>query len=531
MDDANRAVWRWCALAGLVLAATTAAGDVKKDKDDEEDLSADPLGALEYSFAPAQPMAAMDCMGATPGGAQDIGYARDRVRAGEIPHPNTFTPEGLFSEHDLPLASSGRCRELLCVGGEAVPARLLAQPEVRYLAQLGFESGLSAASFRRPPLNLVAVVDTSGSMSGTPLETVRQSLEQVARQLGEGDQLAIVRYSDAVVEVLPPTPAGRRVSIRRAIASLASSGSTFMEAGLELGFRIARLSAARFDGTTRVMLFTDERPNVGRVDAGSFMAMARDASERGIGMTTIGVSTHFGAELATAVSSVRGGNLFFFPDTAEMRRVFTEELDTMVTELAHELVLEVRPARGLRLAGVYGIPGEALEWTGDGGIRLEIETVFVSRRKGAIFLAFAPDVAHGLPSSRLSAGDRLGRLSLAYREVSGARKRDALWLELERPDRASPGLRRGSLLVDEVTALKRATELHHERNDQEGAYQLVHALAGRFRSHRDAALEAERTLVFALERTLARASGHAGEPTLSRAVDPVSGLPGMRSSP
>jgi hypothetical protein len=60
-------------------------------------------------------------MGATPGGAQDITFFRDRVLAGEVPHPNTFTPEGLFSEHDLPLRAGPPCPQLLCVAGEAVP--------------------------------------------------------------------------------------------------------------------------------------------------------------------------------------------------------------------------------------------------------------------------------------------------------------------------------------------------------------------------------------------------------------------------
>src|ERR1051326_8714791 len=42
-------------------------------------------------------------LGATPGGAKDIRFFRSGAARGEIPHPNTFTPEGLFSEHDLPL--------------------------------------------------------------------------------------------------------------------------------------------------------------------------------------------------------------------------------------------------------------------------------------------------------------------------------------------------------------------------------------------------------------------------------------------
>src|SRR6185295_7385471 len=91
--------------------------------------------------SPSMPFAA-DKMGATPGGAQDINFAREQIRAGQVPHPNTFTPEGLFSEHDLPLDTGRRCNQLICLTAAAVPVDLLAQPEARTLAQLGFSSDL-----------------------------------------------------------------------------------------------------------------------------------------------------------------------------------------------------------------------------------------------------------------------------------------------------------------------------------------------------------------------------------------------------
>lgn len=465
-------------------------------------------------------------MGATPGGAQDIQYFRDRVKNGEIPHPNTFTPEGLFSEHDLPLAAGRACDQLLCTAGEATAATLLAQPEVQYLAQLGFSSGLDPRTFRRAPLNLVAVIDKSGSMSGQPLELVRESLYRVLDQLGPDDRLSIVLYGDRAHVHLSPTPARDKAAISARIAAIESAGSTAMEEGLRVGYELARTSARGFKGTTRVMLFTDERPNVGATDARSFMGMARDASRGGIGLTTVGVGVQFGAELATAISSVRGGNLFFFPDAARMTKVFREDFDTMVTELAHELKLEVKPAAGLKIAGVYGIPGKAIEWAPGGAIRLAVETIFLSRKKGAIYVAFAPADPH-LPAPRVAAERPIGQVGLAYLEAAGAQPRtSAVDLVYKTGSTASVGLVRGARLVDQATALAGAAALHHEKNDQEGAYQLVHALAGLYRQDRDPELADERTLVFALERTLAKLSGHAGEPAPQpRPVDRVSGLP------
>ncbi|MEL6178503.1 MAG: VWA domain-containing protein [Myxococcota bacterium] len=463
-------------------------------------------------------------LGATPGGAQDIAFFRDAVQREQVPLPQVFTAEGLFSEHDLPVAASIPCHQLLCVTGTSMEARLLVQPEVRYLAQLGFASGLSEKTFTRTPLHLVAVVDKSGSMGGR-VDLVKQSLRAVVDQLGPDDQLTIVLYGDRSHVHLKPTrvTALLRGPILTAIDAIAIAGSTNMESGLALGFEVARASSPQFSGQTRVMLFTDERPNVGRTDASSFMSMARAASNDGIGMTTIGVGVQFGAELATQISSVRGGNLFFFSDSTRMTQVFQDEFDTMVTELAWDLNLLLKPIPGYRIAGVYGVPGDLLRWDKGGSIALSVETIFLSRRRGAIYIAVAPDSDH-LPRAALVPGKPTVLVHLDYQSVDRQRHQQAMGLDLVAANQAGAGLQRGVMLVNQVTALKKATTLHHHDNDQDQAYRWVHALAQLYRANTDPELDPERSLVFALEATLAKLAGYEGEHR-PKTLDPISGLP------
>lgn len=515
-----RARWKW------TMAAVLACGTVwaTPPDDDDEPAAVAPkvysFDALQVEGALMSPSASMAELGATPGGAQDIGHARDRIAAGEVPHANTFTPEGLFSEHDLPLSTGRACARTLCLDGAATRADLIAQPEVRSLAQLAFASGLDPKTWRRRPVNLVAVVDKSGSMSGSPLETVRASLHALVEQLGPRDQLSIVLYGDRAHVHLKPTSLTEAGRIRGAIDRIASAGSTAMEAGLSVGFDLAQRSADGFEGGTRVMLFTDERPNVGATHAGSFMAMARDASRRGVGLTTVGVGTHFGAELAGRISSVRGGNLFFFPDPGAMAKTFGEALDTMLTELAFDLRLTVTPAAGQRIVGLYGIPGDLVKRTKNGGFELGIETVFLSRKRGAIYLAFAPEPG-ALPTE-----GALGHAAVSYETPDGVRHTDrvafAPWTRGPLP----LGLARGVLLVDEVTTLKQAARLHLEHNDQEGAWRLVRTVRARIAHSGVPGMAPELETLTHLEHTLARLSGHHGEPGGAFvARDPVSGLP------
>ncbi len=512
---------RRLSLLALVSLATSLAYAADRGDDDEEAHPAPAAPAYRMKTEIAfDAMSVAAEMGVTVGGAQDIGYFRERVAAGEVPHPNVLTAEGLFGEHDLPIQGRSRCDALMCPVGEATPARLVVGDDTRWIAQLGFDSGIDPATWRRAPVNLVAVVDVSGSMSGAPIEAVKASLREVVSHLGPDDQVSIVVYGSDVRTHLPPTPASRSADLLRGVNSMAINGSTNMEAGLIHGFALAREAARRFDGTSRVMLFTDERPNTGRTDAQSFMGLAQAASHAGVGMTTIGVGAHFGAELASQISAVRGGNLFFFPDAAKMRETFRDELDTMVSELAYDLELVVTPAPGTRITGLWGIPGDAVQWTPDGRLRMQVQTLFLSRDEGAIYFGFGP--SGSVPPTRLA---RVGEVSMAYTLRDGTRPHASVDLDVTAAPQ--PGLVRGALLVDTFTAIRAATALHHERNDQEGAWRLMDSLAQRYATVVDPSLSADRALVSTLTERFARLSGRLGEAPAAGGVarHAISGLP------
>lgn len=524
-------------VSGVLLASVCLAGAPERDKDRDKDAPAapPPVTRPHYNFegefsAPrmhrmmAPSPAAAGKMGATPGGAQDISYARDRIQAGEVPHPSTFTPEGLFSEHDLPLETGRKCTQTLCLDAAATGVELAALPEARWLGQLGFSSGIDAKTWRREPVNLVTVIDKSGSMSGQPIDTVKASLHQIVDQLNPGDQLAIVLYgSTAHVHLQSTAMSGAdRKALHAAVDQIRIDGSTAMEEGLKVAYKVAQDGAAHFKGRTRVMLFTDERPNVGATEAASFMGMARAASKSGIGLTTIGVGVQFGAELATAISSVRGGNLFFFSSVPEMTDKFKKDFDTMLTELAYDLKLRVWPQKGVKIVGLFGLPGELVKRTPDGGLEMTVETIFLSKERGGIYFAFAPESGGALPPDPKSA---MALASLDYVDHAQKRFQDSVSFAPWQGGNLPLGLSRGRLLVEEITTLKRAAELHLTKNDQEGAYRLVHALRRRFEQNAALKLDKELKTIARLDETLTKLSGHKGEPQAAVAREPVSGLP------
>jgi Ca-activated chloride channel homolog len=448
------------------------------------------------------------------GGAQDIKFFRGEVEFERIPHPNDLTAEGLMSEHDIVFASAEPCRQLFCVTGEATKADLIAVPHARHLAGIGFATDIDEKTWRRDPVNLIAVVDKSGSMDGTPLELVRKSLAVMARQLKPSDQLTIVLYGDESHVHLQTTRADRAgvARILESIGAIASAGSTSMEAGLRLGYDIAHTTAPAFAGRTRLILFTDERPNTDATDAESFMGMAEAASRNGVGLTTVGVGVQFNAELATRIGSVRGGNLYFLRHEEDVRELFTGQLDYMVSELAHDLRLTITPAAGLKVSGVYGVPGQLLGWQNGNQIQITLPTVFLDNRGGALFVALAPESADAFLPERPPTASLL-EVEVTYLPLKGGGSQRHSVSIGARPEGPSQGMRLGHLLIDEFAVLHEATSAHYLRNDRETAYQLVSRFKQRLDASTLAGLDEEKKLLDSLHTRIAFLSGHGGTET------------------
>ncbi len=448
------------------------------------------------------------------GGAQDIQHFRaTALSASTLPRPESLTVEGLLGEHDLTLPAGDTCAQLFCLNVQTMAANLPTRPDDLLFVGMAFDSNIDAASWKREPLSIMAVVDRSGSMTGAPIANVKAALHQMVDELAPRDRLGIVIYgTNSNVHLAPVTVQGNREAMHAAIDGIAIDGSTSMEAGLTLGYQAAFAEAEQFGGKVRMMLFTDEQPNTGRTDAGSFMAMAQDASKRGVGLTTIGVGVQYNGALATKVSSVRGGNLFFIAGPDKGAELMKSEFRNMVSEVAHDLVMTLVPHAGYRISGVFGVPDGLMSEGKDGAIAITVPTAFLSSNGGGIYASLGKAEARAhLPATPLSDGAPLMDVSLSYvSALDGSRHGDRL--SIGAPTTApAANLRLAQVLVDQYLVLDAATRAFHRDGNPKQAFALLDGLNTRLAGADYADLKAERELVDTMRGKAALYAGYGGE--------------------
>jgi Ca-activated chloride channel family protein len=385
------------------------------------------------------------------GGAQDIGAFRAILDAGGIPGESTLDANGFFSEHysELPPAD---CGDPLCLVGMIAVGSDWVRRADQAVLQVSLSTPVDPSELERKPLNLVVVVDTSGSMAeDSRIGYAREGLHALVDELDEGDRLALVTYSDEVeVRATLGEPSGA-AALHETIDSLEADGGTNLHDGLERGFQLG-LEAFDPERQNRVILVSDGLATVGVLDDGAIQAMADGYLSDGIGLTTVGVGLDFNVELMRGLSERGAGSFYFLEDAASIAEVFREELDAFVTPLALDVDIEVTAETGWEIGDVVGTQ----YWTGSprsGGV--ELPAVFVASREsdqpgeygrrgagGALFVSMVPTRGDVWDPS-----DALAALRLRYR-VPG-----------------EDGLRESSLLVDsrpEPNASNEEVYLAHE---------------------------------------------------------------------
>ncbi|MET0403657.1 MAG: VWA domain-containing protein, partial [Cystobacter sp.] len=348
--------------------------------------------------------------GATPGGVKDMQLARKKIAGGQVPLPDDFVAEGLFSEHDLPLEGPA-CEQVLCLNTASAIAPLPGTERQAVFVQVGFSSNVDPATFRRKPLDAALVIDHSGSMSGEPMESVKEAARRLVGKLEERDTFSLVIFDDVAETLVEQTPVTDRAALLRAIDTIQADNSTCIECGLKKGYAQLSTRPEEPSRARRLFLFTDAMPNVGSTGQGEFMNLVREASTRGQDLTVFGVNLAFNQQLITNISSVRGASSFYLSNAERTRTVFDEDFDYLVTPLAYDLKMELSPAGGYKLEAVYGLPGVK---PGDAQARLEVATVFLSRNRGAI-LARLSRVGEEVPP-----GQSLASGALSFQPTTGS---------------------------------------------------------------------------------------------------------------
>lgn len=207
-------------------------------------------------------------------------------------------------------------------------------------------------------VDLVIVLDQSGSMAGQKIEYARQAILDLLNRLSEQDRIAIIGYADEVQHYsqLDFVTAANRERFAATILSIAARGSTNLGAGLQAGINML-LENRRGGVLGKVILISDGLANRGITDLQSLGNVASIAAEETMMISTVGVGNDFNPQLMSALASRGAGNFYYLQQAESFAELFEKEFRYAKTVAAYGIEISVPLPEGVTLqkAAVYPV--------------------------------------------------------------------------------------------------------------------------------------------------------------------------------
>ena len=266
-------------------------------------------------------------LGFSVGGAKDANNFYENIKHGYLPKLNSITYEGVFNDHRFNLQPK-KCKELFCPNFETAIRYNIFSDKKDYFLSVGLDSNIDANTFKRKRLNLVVVLDISGSMRSpfdryyydrrkkiknskkSKMQIANSSIVSMIDHLKGYDSFGIVLFDNNAYLAKPL----RKVrytdmdAIKKHILELKPRGGTNWSAGYKKGVELFDNIKKDPEVENRIIFITDAMPNRGELSKNGLFGMIKDASQKKIYTTVIGVGVDFNNDLVEYITKVKGAN-------------------------------------------------------------------------------------------------------------------------------------------------------------------------------------------------------------------------------
>jgi Ca-activated chloride channel homolog len=430
--------------------------------------------------APAYPQSANSgAIGLSTGGAKDIQNFRENIRNSYLPLPTDVTYEGLFYDYYFDTGATEPSNKLYSPAYSFAVTRDPVSHQSEYYLSVGLSSGMKESDFQRKKLNLVILLDNSGSMSEhytqyyydnygkkvdayaeeglnrlNKMSSAEECLTALLKQLRSDDRLAIVTFNSSAHLEKPMGLVGRADmrDIANHVLDITAGGSTNLDAGMDMATRqfnnLYEMDSYEYEN--RIMVLTDAQPNTGDVSAPGLAGALKSNSANRIYTTFIGIGVDFNTQLIEDISSTKGANYYSVHSPREFKARVEEQFDYMVTPLIFDLQLRFE-SQSWRIDKVFGSP----EADASTGSLMKINTLFASKSdesgavKGGLVLLKLKKV--------YSSSEDKVYLRTSYEDRDGRGDGDVqtVYLEAQQPEYfPNSGIRKGVLLSRYTALLK-----------------------------------------------------------------------------
>ncbi len=271
-----------------------------------------------------------------------MAYSNREIQSGPQVAPVKVKSGGVLN------VSADLVQDKILTGGDGIVSLALT---------LSADDVLDSAADTARNVDMVIVLDRSGSMQGKKLNDARAAVLKLLGKLSDKDRFGLVSYANGVVKhtgLVNVTPS-ERTRLKTLVRGIRAGGGTNLGAGLRIGIDTL-LSAEKSDSLGKVLLISDGLANQGVTDPNALGAMASLAVENAFAVSTVGVGNDFNEQLMTLLADRGSGSYHYMENPNAFANVFETEFKQTRRIAASGVAVETFLAPSVRLVKASGYP-------------------------------------------------------------------------------------------------------------------------------------------------------------------------------
>ena len=226
---------------------------------------------------------------------------------------------------------------------------------------LELRPGETASTASNLPLNLCLVLDRSGSMHGSKIESLRDACALVLDMLQPQDYISVIAFNsrnEIVFSSQQIRDESRRSELKSHINRLRADGGTNMAPAMEAGLVELRKQMSTAGGpnanagqVNRLVLLTDGITEKEK----KCLEQAEQAARIGVPITALGIGKDWNDKLMQTIGERSGGEADYVSTPEKIRQHFARTVQQMQSVAVQRVSLNVRPSLGIDIRNTFRV--------------------------------------------------------------------------------------------------------------------------------------------------------------------------------
>ena len=210
-------------------------------------------------------------------------------------------------------------------------------------------------------VELICVIDVSGSMMGEKIKLVKQSLKVLLEMMGEKDKLGLVLFnhdSQKLLDLTYTTPENKK-NIINLIDKIQARGGTYILSGLEKAIEMFKLSSTQKTNTSKfissaIILLSDGMDNrMNHEEIGKGLKDLTKNFNLGFTLHAFGYGNDHDPKIMNTLATIRDGTFYFVKEYKKVAEYFVNVLGACVSMISEKAKISIKSR--YKIMKMYGL--------------------------------------------------------------------------------------------------------------------------------------------------------------------------------